>query len=44
MLHAAHDGVHADWLAERGWDVWVVELRGNGLSDKANLLAGRSRW
>lgn len=34
----------ADYLAERGWDVWTVELRGNGQSDKPSLLAGRSHW
>lgn len=33
----------ADFLAERGWDVWTVELRGNGLSDKPRPLV-RSRW
>jgi len=33
-----------DHLAARGWDVWTVELRGNGASDKPALLSGRSRW
>jgi pimeloyl-ACP methyl ester carboxylesterase len=33
-----------DFLADRGWDVWTVELRGNGASDKPGLLTGRSRW
>lgn len=33
----------ADWLASRGWDVWTVELRGNGGSDKPALFR-RSRW
>ncbi|KAG2449661.1 hypothetical protein HYH02_005191 [Chlamydomonas schloesseri] len=34
----------ADYLAARGWDVWVVELRGNGQSDRPSLWSGRSRW
>jgi len=44
-----------DFLADRGWDVWTVELRGNGASDKPRLGLGmpggagggggaRSRW
>jgi predicted alpha/beta hydrolase len=32
----------ADWLADRGWDVWTADFRGNGRSDKASLLRGRS--
>ncbi|KAG2428704.1 hypothetical protein HXX76_011409 [Chlamydomonas incerta] len=34
----------ADYLAARGWDVWVVELRGNGQSDRPSIWSGRSRW
>jgi len=34
----------ADYLASKGWDVWTVELRGNGSSDKPGFLRGRPRW
>ncbi|KAJ9526594.1 hypothetical protein QJQ45_017647 [Haematococcus lacustris] len=34
----------AEYLALQGWDVWTVELRGNGHSDKPSLLSSRSRW
>ncbi|GLI59312.1 hypothetical protein VaNZ11_001166 [Volvox africanus] len=33
----------ADYLASKGWDVWTVELRGNGQSDRPRLFV-RSRW
>ncbi|KXZ48650.1 hypothetical protein GPECTOR_26g553 [Gonium pectorale] len=33
----------ADYLATRGWDVWTVELRGNGQSDRPRIFV-RSRW
>jgi pimeloyl-ACP methyl ester carboxylesterase len=31
----------AVWLAARGWDVWLVELRGRGLSSRPRLFSGR---
>ncbi|MEW5312528.1 MAG: hypothetical protein WDW38_004157 [Sanguina aurantia] len=34
----------ADHLAGLGWDVFTVEMRGNGLSDKPSLMSHRSRW
>ncbi|KAF5836247.1 Alpha/Beta hydrolase protein [Dunaliella salina] len=34
----------ADYLAELGWDVWTIELRGNGLSDKPSLFSKRGRY
>lgn len=34
----------ADYLAARGWDVWTVELRGNGRSEKPKLMGRKGRW
>lgn len=33
----------ARFLQSQGWDVWILELRGSGMSSKPNLL-GRFRW
>ncbi|MDP8256498.1 MAG: alpha/beta fold hydrolase [Candidatus Alcyoniella australis] len=33
----------AHWLADRGYDVFVCDLRGRGLSDHAGLFTGK-RW
>ncbi|KAF6250301.1 hypothetical protein COO60DRAFT_1647406 [Scenedesmus sp. NREL 46B-D3] len=33
-----------DFLAAAGWDVWVVDIRGNGLADKSSRIAIEQDW
>lgn len=33
----------AHWLADRGYDVWVIDLRGRAASQRAGIFRGR-RW
>ncbi len=33
---------YARWLADLGFDVWVLEIRGSGFSEKPQLFGGRS--
>jgi pimeloyl-ACP methyl ester carboxylesterase len=33
-----------DFLAAAGWDVWVIDIRGNGLADKASRIDIEQDW
>jgi pimeloyl-ACP methyl ester carboxylesterase len=33
-----------DFLAASGWDVWVIDIRGNGLADKSSRIDIEQDW
>ena len=33
-----------DFLAAAGWDVWVIDIRGNGLADKSSRIDIEQDW